>query len=147
MHSVMAIDASGDGDRYTTGWRRRFPERRSMSPGIVIMYPGMTIIASIDESRDDDRCIPGWRSKFPWMAIDASRDGFLGWRSQHPWMAIDPPGMVIMHPWMVIIASRDGDLEMANEATGMAIDTSRDGDRYIPVSSRIASGLDCVRWT
>ena len=95
----------------------------------------------IDESRDDDRCIPGWRSQFPWMAIDASRDGFLGRRSQHPWMAIDASGMVVD-------ASGGGDryttgwrrsipvwpsmhLEIVIIYPEMAIITSRDGDRCI----------------
>ena len=48
MHPGMAIAVSMDGDRYTIGWRRSIPEWRSMSPGIVIMYPGMTFIASRD---------------------------------------------------------------------------------------------------
>ena len=65
MHPGMAIDASVDGIRYTTGWRRSIPEWRSMSLGIVFMYPEM----EIDKSRDDDRCIPGLRSHYPWMAI------------------------------------------------------------------------------
>ena len=58
MHPGMAIDASVDGDLYTTRWRRSILGWRSMHPGMVIMYPGCISLhpgMEIDESREASR--------------------------------------------------------------------------------------------
>ena len=47
----MSIDASADGDRCNTGWRRSIPGWRAMHPGMVIMYPGIAVVVSQDGDR------------------------------------------------------------------------------------------------
>ena len=49
MHPGKVIDASGGGDRYTTGWRRSLPGWRSMHPG---MASGIAIDASRCQRRE-----------------------------------------------------------------------------------------------
>ena len=66
MHPGMVIYASGGGDRYTTGWRRSFPDGDRCIPGLRSMHPGMAIDAIRDgdhASQDGYHCSPGWRSR------------------------------------------------------------------------------------